>query len=47
MCLAYLECYIQLLIKKLIMIKIPTIDSHTHINSHNAKEIPTILNRAK
>ena len=29
------------------MIKIPIIDSHTHINSHNAKEIPTILSRAK
>ncbi len=29
------------------MIKIPIIDSHTHINSYNSKEIPTILNRAK
>ena len=26
---------------------IPIIDSHTHINSYNTKEIPTILNRTK
>ena len=29
------------------MIKIPIIDSHTHINSYDSKEIPTIINRAK
>ena len=29
------------------MVKIPIIDSHTHINSYNTKEIPIILNRAK
>ena len=28
------------------MIKIPIIDSHTHINSYNSEEIPKILNRA-
>ena len=29
------------------MIKNPIIDSHTHINSYNSKEIPKILDRAK
>ncbi len=29
------------------MIKIPIIDSHTHINSYNSEEIPKILNRAE
>tara|TARA_Y100000590_G_scaffold70668_1_gene77318 strand:+ start:441 stop:1259 length:819 start_codon:yes stop_codon:yes gene_type:complete len=29
------------------MIKIPIIDSHTHINSYNSKEISEILNRTK